>query len=457
MLVGCVVASAPTTVSPAERPNVVLILADDLGYGDLGVGGATGFTTPHVERVAAEGIRFTSFYVAVALCSPSRAALLSGCYPQRVGVPGGIGPQSKTGIASPARLLPESLKEAGYRTALIGKWHLGHLKPFLPRQRGFDEFFGTPASNDTAQENTDPAAGKVGRGLLLFEGNRVIEIDPDQALLTRRYAERAVKFIEDNRTRPFFLYVAFNAPHTPLAVSDRFKGGSARGLYGDVVMELDWAVGEVMAALKRVGTDDRTLVIFTSDNGPWLIFGDHGGSAGPLRGGKKQTFEGGVRVPCIMRWPGQIAAGRVSSELVAAMDLLPTIVGLTGGRLPDYPMDGFDVWPLLSGQSSQSPRSTFHYFWQTNLHAIRSGKWKLQLPHVDTQAPEPRRIGHGGQRGEVMTVKRGLALYDLEQDIGETTDLSGQFPAVVRELSAKAGESRSRSADPIGRRGNAGQ
>ena len=436
----------PATLHAAgqsQLPSFVIILADDLGYGDLGSYGAKGYSTPNLDRMAAEGVRFTSFYVAMALCSPSRAALLTGCYPQRVGIPGGIGSNSKTGISPSELLLPEILKERGYRTALIGKWHLGHLKQFLPLQQGFDEYFGTPGSNDTSHENTDPAAGKVGRGLLLLEGNKVVEIDPDQSLLTRRYTERAVRFIGRDKARPFFLYFALNAPHTPLAVSDRFKGRSARGLYGDVVMEIDWAVGEVLAALQQADADERTLVIFTSDNGPWLIFGDHAGTAGPLRGGKKQTFEGGVRGPCIMRWPGRIPAGRVSHEVVTSMDILPTLAGLAGSGLPQRKIDGHDLWPLLTGQpGAANLRQTFSYGWQRELHAVRMGSWKLQLPHLDTQTPDPHRIGHGGQRGEIMTVRLGLALYDLEKDIGETTDVSAQHPELVRQLQTLADEAR---------------
>jgi len=439
--------------APPAKPHFIVILADDLGYGDLGCYGAKSLTTPHLDRMAREGMRFTDFCVAAPLCSPSRVALLSGRYPQRVGIPGGIGPKSNSGIAASEKLLPEILRDQGYRTALIGKWHLGHRKEFLPLQHGFDEWLGTPASNDTAHENRDPAMGFTGTGLLLFEGNRVIEIAPDQSQLTTRYAERATRFIGQHTAQPFFLYVAPNMPHTPLAVSPKFRGQSGRGLYGDVVAELDWAVGQLLGALQRHGLEDRTLVIFTSDNGPWLIFGDHGGSAGPLRGGKKQTFEGGVRVPCVMRWPGRIPAGRVCHELVTSLEILPTLTRLADGRLPDRQIDGFDIWPVLSGATgTKSPRETFLYYWQKELHAVRSGPWKLQLPHPDAQTPDPARIGRGGERGAITTAKLGLALYDLQNDLGESQDVALKHPQVVQQLQRLAGQARADLGDDLAER-----
>src|SRR5262249_54406319 len=283
---------AAGTAPKAERPpNVVLIFTDDQGYADVGCYGARGFATPHLDRMAREGVRFTDFYVAQAVCSASRAALLTGCYPNRIGILGALGPASKHGIAAGAKTIADVLKARGYATAIYGKWHLGHHQPFLPTRHGFDDYFGLPYSNDMWPRH--PTAKFP--DLPLFEGEKVVAHNPDQTKLTTWYTERAVKFIEKNRERPFFLYVAHNMPHVPLHVSDKFKGKSKRGLYGDVIMEIDWSVGQVLAALQKHGLDEKTLVIFTSDNGPWLSYGNHAGSARPLREGKTTTFDGGLR------------------------------------------------------------------------------------------------------------------------------------------------------------------
>ncbi len=325
----------------AERPpNVVLIFCDDMAYADVGCYGARGYKTPNIDQLARQGVRFTDFYVAQAVCSASRAALLTGCYPNRIGIQGALGPQSKTGIHSNEVTIAELLKQRGYATAIYGKWHLGHQPQFLPPRHGFDDYFGLPYSNDmwphhpTSKTNYPP--------LPLIEGEQTVQLMPDQTQLTTWYTERAVGFIERNKDHPFFLYVPHAMPHVPLFVSEKFRGKSKRGLFGDVIQEIDWSVGQILAALKQQRLDENTLVIFTSDNGPWLSYGDHAGSAGRLREGKGTTFEGGVRVPFIARWPGKIPAASVCREPAMTIDLLPTLAKAAGAELPPHPIDGLD-------------------------------------------------------------------------------------------------------------------
>src|SRR5689334_870023 len=289
------------------NPNIVLLFTDDQGYGDVGCFGATKFKTPNLDRMATEGTRFTSFYVAQPVCTASRAALMTGSYSNRVSLFGALNHESNVGIADSEWLLPEMLKAQNYATAIFGKWHLGHRQKFLPTHHGFDEFLGIPYSNDNGPLH--PVVHTI-PSLPLIDGDKTVELDPDQSQFTRRLTDRAVQFIERNKDRPFLLYVPYIMPHVPIFVSEKFRGQSGAGLYGDVIEELDSGIGEVLAAIKKNGLDDRTLVIFCSDNGPFLSYGNHAGSAGPLREGKLTTFEGGVRVPCIMRWPGQIPTGR---------------------------------------------------------------------------------------------------------------------------------------------------
>jgi arylsulfatase A len=426
-----ILAGADYRAAGAERPpNFVIILADDLGYADVGCFGARGWKTPHLDRLAKEGMRFTDFYVAQPVCSASRAALLTGCYPNRIGILGALGPQSKHGISAREQTIAQVLKPRGYATAIYGKWHLGHHAPFLPTRHGFDDYLGLPYSNDMGPLH--PTI-KTFPKLPLFEKDKVIEYNPDLARLTTRYTERAVRFIARNKDRPFFLYVPHTMPHVPLAVSARFKGKSKQGLYGDVVMEIDWSVGQILAALKKHGLDRRTLVVFTSDNGPWLAYGDHAGSARPLRQGKMTTFEGGVREPCIMRWPGKIAAGRVCREPVMTIDLLPTLARLARAKLPAHKIDGKDIWPLLAGKrGAKSPHEALFFYWNQELQAVRSGRWKLHFPHT-YRTPEGK-PGSGGKPARVVTRKIGLSLYDLEKDIGETTNVADKHPDVVKRL-----------------------
>jgi arylsulfatase A-like enzyme len=416
------------------RPNFVIIFADDLGYADVGCFGARGWQTPNLDRMAKEGRRFTDFYVAQPVCSASRAGLLTGCYPNRIGILGALGPAAKHGISDREKTIADVLKTRGYATAIYGKWHLGHHPRFLPTRHGFDDYFGLPYSNDMWPGHP---TFKQFPPLPLFEKEKIVEHNPDQSQLTTRYTEHAVRFIAANKAHPFFLYVPHAMPHVPLGVSAKFKGKSKRGLYGDVVMEIDWSVGQILAALKKHGLDERTLVIFTSDNGPWLAYGDHAGSAGPLREGKMTTFEGGLREPCIVRWPGKVPADSVCRAPVMTIDLLPTLARLAGAKLPDHQIDGKDVWPLLAGErGAKSPHEAYYFYWNSELQAVRSGRWKLHFPH--TYRTPQGKGGAGGKPERVVERKIGLALYDLEKDVGETTDVAGQHPEVVKRLQGLA-------------------
>lgn len=416
-----------------RRPNIVLMFTDDQGYQDVGVYGAQDFETPHLDRMAEDGIRFTDFYVAGASCTPSRAALLTGCYPQRVSLPRVLGPSAKIGIHSEEETLADILKGAGYRCGCFGKWHLGHHPKFLPTRHGFDEYFGLPYSNDMWPKH--PTNRKF-PDLPLIEGERIIEYNPDQTQLTKWYTQRAVRFIERHHKEPFFLYLPHSMPHVPLHVSKAFAGKSAQGLYGDVIMEIDWSMGQIVSTLERLGIERDTLVIFATDNGPWLSYGDHAGSAEPLREGKGTTFDGGQRVPCLMRWPGAIPAGQVCSELITAMDILPTVAKLTGAKLPKKKIDGKDIRPLMTGGFlARSPHKAFFFYRGNTLEAVRSGRWKLHLPHSYRHLVKG---GQGGQPGKYSNEKIGLTLFDLSKDIGEQQDLSAKYPKIVKRLSRLA-------------------
>jgi arylsulfatase A-like enzyme len=423
-----------TAAEPSRPPNIVIIFTDDQGYGDVGCYGAKGLTTPHLDRMAREGIRFTDFYVAQPVCSSSRTALLTGCYPNRLGIVGALGPQNRHGIHDEETTLGQLCKSRGYATAIFGKWHLGHHPQFLPQRHGFDEYLGLPYSNDMWPNH--PTAGKNFPQLPLIEGNTTIAENPDQTQLTTMYTDRAVGFIDKHRETPFLLYVAHAMPHVPLHVSEKFKGKSERGLYGDVIEEIDWSVGEVLAALKRNGIDDNTLVMFTCDNGPWLVYGNHAGTTGPLREGKQTTFEGGIRVPFIARWPGKIPAGSVCREPAMTIDIFPTIARLIGAKLPERKIDGLDIWPLLAAEpGAKSPHEALYFYWLNRLDAVRSGRWKLHFPH-DYGHPDPP--GGDARPGTLTTQKIGLSLFDLEADIGETTNVADQHPEIVARLAKLA-------------------
>ncbi|MHC4395849.1 MAG: sulfatase-like hydrolase/transferase [Planctomycetota bacterium] len=416
-----------------KKPNFVVIFCDDAGYSDVGAFGAKGFETPNLDRMAAEGMRFTDFYSASAVCSPSRAALMTGCYPLRVGIPRVLFPGSKDGLNSDETTIAELLKGRGYATACFGKWHLGHHAKFLPTRHGFDEYFGLPYSNDMWPRHPQNANYNF-PDLPLIEGEKTIAYNPDQSQLTTWYTERSVKFIEKNKDRPFFLYLPHSMPHVPLFVSDKFKGKSKQGMYGDVLMEIDWSAGQILKTLKRLGIDKHTLVIFSSDNGPWLSYGDHAGSAEPLREGKMTTFDGGQREPTIMRWPGQIGAGTVCSEPATMMDILPTVAKLAGAGLPKHRIDGKDIWPLMSGKAgAKSPHEGLFYYRGSALEAVRSGKWKLHFPH-GYRTLSGRAGGTGGQPVKYDQARIGLSLFDMEKDIGEQHDVSAEHPDVVKRL-----------------------
>ena len=437
----------------ADPPNIVVIFTDDQGYADVGCFGATGYETPNLDRMASEGMRLTDFYVAQAVCSASRSALLTGCYNVRVGITGALGPESPIGLNPNETTFAELAKSQGYATAMFGKWHLGHRDPFLPTNHGFDEYYGLPYSNDMWPWHPQNAQRKTKNGIgwpdlpmvagTAAEGSRVVDpqVTPEeQTQLTTDYTEKAVAFIDRvagrEQREPFLLYLAHSMPHVPLFVSDKFAGSQPRGLYGDVIREIDWSVGQVLEALKRNGVDDNTFVVFTSDNGPWLNYGDHAGSAGPLREGKGTAFEGGVRVPCIAWMPGKIPAGTVCDQMACTIDLLPTIAGLIGAPLPDRTIDGRDLWGLLTAHpQAVSPHEALYFYWGHDLHAVRSGRWKLHFPHNYRHVVAD---GGGGQPGtqEYPTIEKSL--FDLQSDIGETTDVKEEHPEVVERLQSLA-------------------
>jgi len=438
-----------------SSPNVILFFLDDMGYGDLSVTGALGYTTPNIDRMAIEGSRFTNFMAGQAVCTASRAALLTGCYPNRIGLSGALGPKSVTGLNPDEETLAELLKEQGYHTAIFGKWHLGSQKAFLPLQQGFDEYYGVPYSHDMWPLHPNQAKAKY-PPLPLYEGNKVIKtinnLD-DASHLTTAITERAVGFIRKHKKAPFFMYVPHPLPHVPLAVSSRFKGKSERGIYGDVLMELDWSVGEILGELKKQGLDKNTIILFTSDNGPWLNYGDHAGSSGGFREGKGTSFEGGQRVPLIVRWPGVVPAGRVSNKLLTAMDILPTITNLCGARLPKKKIDGVEWTALLKGDDSQTPRDEFLYYYRkNNLEAVRKGNWKLVFPHPG-RSYEENLPGTGGVPGIVPENRAfPLALYNLERDPGERYDVSKLYPEIVVALNKLAEETRDDLGDDLQKR-----
>ena len=429
-----------------ERPNVVIVFTDDQGYADIGVFGAEGFETPHLDRMAADGIRFTDFYVAQAVCTASRAALLTGCYPNRIGMLGALGPRSNIGIDAGERTLAELLQDAGYATAIYGKWHLGHHPQFLPTRHGFDEFYGIPYSNDMWPLH--PQRPDAFPDLPLFENEQVVNaaVTPeDQERFTTEFTERAVDFIRRHAEQPFFVYLAHPMPHVPLYVSDRFRGASEQGLYGDVIMEIDWSVGEILSALEELQLAERTLVVFTSDNGPWLSYGNHAGSAEPLREGKGTAWDGGHRVPFLACWPGQIPAGAVCREPAMTIDLLPTIAQLAGAALPDHAIDGQDIWPLLAGEAdARSPQDAYYFYWGRELQAIRSGPWKLHFPHAYRSLVEDGADGQPGRYGQRRTP---LALFDLHNDLGQRINLVDTYPHVVQRLEELAGKARQELGD----------
>ena len=427
-------------------PNIILIYADDLGYGDLSSYGATGYLTPNLDRLATEGMRFTDFEVAQAVCSASRAGIMTGCYPNRVGIGGALNPHSTIGLHPDEETIAELVKRAGdYKCGIFGKWHLGHHKPFLPSNQGFDEYVGVPYSNDMwkytyGMELATPEthARKASfPELPIIAGDtvwRTIEDLSGQDELTTISTEHAVRFINENKDNPFLLCVPYSMPHVPLGVSDKFRGKSAHGLYGDVIMEIDWSVGEIVQALEDNGLADNSLVIFTSDNGPWLNFGNHAGSTGGLREGKGTSFEGGQRVPCIMKWPGVIPAGTICNQLASTIDLFPTFADMLQLELPDRIIDGVSILPLLKNQPGARPRDIFYYYYEFDaLEAVRKNNWKLVFPHSH-RTYEGYAPGMDGLDGMTGTGTTELALHNLRRDPGERYDVKDQHPDIVEAL-----------------------
>ncbi len=440
-LVGLRVASA------AEAPNIIVIFADDQGYQDLGVFGSPNIKTPNVDRMAKEGMRFTDFYSAASVCTPSRAALMTGCYPERVGRLPVLFPRDKRGLNPDETTIAEMLKAKGYATACIGKWHLGHKKEFLPTSQGFDFYFGIPYSNDMGVDPTMALAKDIhwrkgfneakfrkkkpnqrADGPPLMRGTEVVEYPVDQNTLTKRYTEAAVKFITDHKHKPFFVYLPHTMPHIPLYATPQFAGKSEAGLYGDTIEEMDWSVGQILATLKKLKLDKNTLVIYTSDNGPWNLRANAtakvkgnknrsvGGSAYPLRGYKFQQFEGGMREPTVMWWPGRIPAGSVCKEVAGTIDILPTVAAVTGAKLPEMKIDGKSILPLLEGKTgAKSPHKA--YFYQAR--GVRVGEWKL--------------LATGRRRRKTKT--QGKMLFNLAKDIGEKNNVAAKHPEIVKRLS----------------------
>lgn len=473
-LVGCLVVAFGAPSPAADRPpNIVLIVADDMGYSDLGcfgeAGAKRGYHTPCLDKLASEGTRFTNLYVSQAVCTASRASFLTGCYANRVGLQGALNHTSPNGLNPAEVTLPELCKERGYATACYGKWHLG-LGSLGALHHGFDEFFGIPYSNDNSPYH--PTIRDM-PPLPLMEGDKVIATDPDQSQFTRQLTDRAIQFIKANSTKPFFLYLPHIMPHVPVFASAKYKGRTPYGVYGDVIEELDAGIGEVLDTLSQHGLEKNTLVIFFSDNGPFLSYGNHAGTAAPLREGKLTAYDGGVRTPCIMRWPGKIPAGRTCTELLSTMDLLPTVATILDAPLPKSKIDGSNILPvLLNEPGAKSPHEALFFYSGNELHSMRSGPWKLHFSHPYlTVAAQPGKDGKPSnwenlkpnaitQSGvEGIASRHGyrvekieLSLFNLEEDPTETRNVAAENPDVVKHLSEMAEAMRSDLGDALTQR-----
>lgn len=396
--------------SEEKLPNIVYIFTDDLGYGDLGAFGAKDIKTPHIDRLAYEGIKFTDFYSASSVCSPSRAALMTGKYPQRMGINAVFFPESFTGMPNEEVTIAELLKQKNYATGMVGKWHLGHREKFLPLQQGFDSYFGIPYSNDM-------------ESVVYMRDNEVVDFDVDQTQTTKLYTEEALSYIDRNKDEPFFLYVSHNQPHVPIYASDDFLGSSERGLYGDVIQEIDWSVGQIIEKLEEHQLLENTLIIFSSDNGPWLVMEDHAGSAGVLREGKQFTFDGGMRVPTVAMWKGSIKEGTVSNDLATQMDWFPTIANLTNTELPNTTLDGRDISMVLNGTGKRDGDS-FLFFDGATLEGYRKGKYKYKKPYK----------GFKGANWKQKVPPHNHLLINMNVDPGERINLYDSLPEVAAQM-----------------------
>jgi arylsulfatase len=440
----------PSSQPVSRPPNIILIFTDDQGYQDVGVFGAVDIATPNLDQMAADGIKLTSFYSAQAVCSASRAGILTGCYPNRIGIHNALMPNSKIGLNPSEITIAEMLKDKGYNTGIFGKWHLGDHEAFLPNKHGFDEWFGIPYSNDMWPLH--PQQGPVFDfdDLPLYVNESIIDTLTDQSQLTTQITERSVDFINRNKDNPFFLYVPHPQPHVPLFVSDNFKGKSKRGLYGDVIMEIDWSVGQIIETLKYNGLEENTIVIFTSDNGPWLSYGNHAGSPYPLREGKGTAWEGGQREPFIMKYPAELKGGTVLDMPIMAIDILPTVAEITEAELPLKTIDGKSVWKVLTGESNESPQEAYFFYYRVNeLFGVRYGKWKLYFPHR-YRTMNGQELGKDGLPGNYKMIDlEEIELYNLENDISETKNVAEEHPEVIEKIKLLANNMRTRLGDSL--------
>ncbi|GHU99144.1 arylsulfatase [Bacteroidia bacterium] len=435
---------APKETSTPRQPNIVLFYVDDMGYGDMALTGAIGYHTPNLDRLAHDGMLFTQYYSPSPVSSASRAGMMTGCYPPRVGFMGVLSPRSDTGLSLSELTISEMLKKKGYATSMVGKWHMGDAPEFMPMERGFDEYLGLPYSNDMWPYGKNAVRGQAPKKdvglkhqpLLLYDGRKAIETIStlkQQDQLTTRYTERAVSFIKRSAGKPFFLYMPHSMPHVPLAVSSKFAGKSEMGPFGDVIMEIDWSVGQIVETIEKAGLSDNTLIVFTSDNGPWLNFGDHAGSAGGLKEGKHTSLEGGQRVPCIMKWPAVIPAGRVCNRLASSIDLLPTLAQITDGKLSSNKIDGVSLLPLMQGDLQAKPRTTFFYYQATNIRAVRDERFKLIAPHTSSSY-EGVLPGTDGKPGPMAKQTCDWMLFDLRRDPGERYNVIEMYPGETERL-----------------------
>lgn len=453
-IVSMMMAAWAGILNAADYTNIILVNLDDVGYGDFSCNGAYGYTTPHIDQLASQGVRFTHFLAGQPISGASRAGLLTGCYPNRIGFSGAPGPDSNYGVHQDEMTMGELLKQKGYATAIFGKWHLGSQYQFLPLQNGFDEYYGLPYSNDMWPFH--PQQGEVFNfpDLPTYDGNEVVGYNTDQTRFTTDYTMRSIDFIKKNvqAGKPFFLYLAHNMPHVPLAVSDKFKGKSEQGLFGDVMMEIDWSIGEVWKTVQELGIEENTLIVITSDNGPWTNYGNHAGSAAGLREAKATTFDGGNRVPCIVYWKGHTQAGTICNKLASNIDLFPTFAEISGAPLPQRKIDGVSILSLIEGKTDANPRTSFVYYYNKNdLEAVTDGEFKLVFPHkyVTYGAYAP---GNDGKPGKLATVElRVSELYDLRRDPGERYNVLHQYPERAAKLMKIADEMRSQLGDDLTR------